>query len=326
MAFDIDGFLDNLDKDKSKSKDKSAQLNRVLMNVKTNQGLLMMLPVMSKSVGNFYKKLPRVYEYYGTTSKLDSGEAWFKVMSLEDYGDIPQSQKDLWAEVRGYLDTLQEKEDGFVDNYGQFRVRNYALFTGIMQSLKDLDGNMQEDYVNCPCLFTYPTNSVIDAFGTAINTKIEAMKGRREWIPFVLNPNNKGWKGLMTIDFRKSAGVGYDTNISFEFNSDMNIVVDPEYELPEDTVKFFDDIMPTFLGWCYDRENKSYFNEEIFKELRDQLKERVGFLKLGASDSKEKTEESYENKNNLNQGSESTESPGAETAETPKPKKVSPFG
>lgn len=323
MAFDIDGFLDNLDKDKSKSKDKSAQLNRVLMNVKTNQGLLMMLPVMSESVGNFYKKLPRVYEYYGTTSKLDSGEAWFKVMQLEDYGEITQEQKDLWAEVRGYLDTLQEKEDGFVDNYGQFRVRNYALFTGIMQSLKDLDGNMQEEYVNCPCLFTYPTNSVIDAFGTAVNTKIDAMKGRRDWIPYVLNPNGKGYKGLMTIDFRKAAGVGYDAAISFEFNSDMNIVVDPEWEIPEETLAYFKDIMPTFLGWCYDRENKSYFNTEIFKELRDQLKERVGFLKLDSGEGK-KEEESYENKNNLNKETESEKSAPAETEE--KPKKVSPFG
>jgi hypothetical protein len=313
MAFDIDGFLDNLDKDKSKSRDKSAQLNRVLMNVKTNQGLLTMLPVMSKSVDNFYKKLPRVYEYYGTTSKLDSGEAWFKILSLEDYGDIPQSQKDLWSEVRGYLDTLQEKEAGFVENYGQFRVRNYALFTGIMMSLKDLDGNMQEEYVNCPCLFTYPTNGVIDAFGTAINTKIDVMKGRRDWIPYVLNPNAKGYKGTMNIDFRKSSGVGYDSTITFEFNSDMNMVVDPDYEVPEEMLKYFDDIMPTFLGWCYDRENKSYFNEEIFKELRDQLKIRVGYLKLG--ESSETAEESYENKNNLNESNDSEA-----------PKKISPFG
>lgn len=321
MAFDIDGFLDNLDKDKSKGKDKSAQLNRVLMNVKTNQGLLTMLPVMSKSSGNFYKKLPRVYEYYGTTSKLDSGEAWFKIMALEDYGDITQEQKDLWAEVRGYLDTLQEKESGFVENYGQFRVRNYALFTGIMSSLKDLDGNMQEEYVNCPCLFTYPTNSVIDAFGTAINTKIDVMKGRREWIPYVLNPNPSGYKGVMTIDFRKSAGVGYDATVSFEFNSEMNTVVDPDYVIPDETIAYFDDVMPTFLGWCYDRENKSYFNEEIFKELRDQLKQRVGFLKLGESSEEKPAEEVYENKNNLN-----SEGPRSGEGEEPKPKKVSPFG
>jgi len=318
MPFDIDGFLDNLDKDKSKSRDKSAQLNRVLMNVKTNQGLLTMLPVMSKSVDNFYKKLPRVYEYYGTTSKLDSGEAWFKVLSLEDYGELTQQQKDLWAEVRGYLDTLQEKEEGFVDNYGQFRVRNYALFTGIMMSLKDLDGNMQEEYVNCPCLFTYPTNGVIDAFGTAINTKIDVMKGRRDWIPYVLNPNAKGYKGTMNIDFRKSSGVGYDVAITFEFNSDMNMVVDPDYEVSEEMLNYFNDVMPTFLGWCYDRENKSCFNEEIFRELRDQLKMRVGFLQFG-DQSGQKEEENYENKNNLNPSE-------SDATVSPAPKKSSPFG
>lgn len=316
-GFDIDGFLSGLDRDRTQSRDKSAQLNRVFMSGPPNQGLLTMLPVMSRTSHNFYRKLPRVYEYYGDTSKLDSGEAWFRILSLEDYGDITESQKALWAEVRGYLDTLQEKEEGFVENYRQFRIRNYSLFTGILKSLKNTEGNYQEDYVDCPCLFAYPTNSVIDAFGTAINNKIDAMKGRREWIPYVLNPNPKGYRGVMQIDFRKKPNgqVGYESTVSFELNAEWNVVIDPEYEIPESTLAYFDDILPAFLGWCYDRENKSYFNEEVFKELRDQLKERVGFLTLGAQEGAE--EEKYENKNNLNSD--------AAPVQEDQPKKVSPF-
>lgn len=316
-AFDIDSFIAGINQDKTQSRDNTKRLNRVLMNTRDTQGTVQFLPILSKQSGNFYLKIPRVYEYYGDTSLIDSGEAWYKVLPLECYPNLTQSQIELYNEVKGYLDKLNDDEEV---SYDEFRIRNYALFNGICSSLKNSEGKEVDKYTNCPCIFVYPSNAVIDALGTAINAKIDVMKGKKDWIPMVLSPSNTGRQGVVMITYlKKPAAVGYDATVNFEFNSPMNMVIDPDYVIPDETMNLFDDVMPTFLGWIYDMANKSYFNEIAFKELRDQLKLRIKDINQGttnavpADDSKV-----YENQNDLSQ-------PATPTAAPTEVKKSTPF-
>lgn len=295
MSFDLDAFIAQINQDKTKSRSNKDQLNRVLMNVRANQGTVTFIPVWSKAVENFYLKVPRVYEFYGDTSLLQNGEAWYRILPLEFYGNLNEKQIELYHEVKGYLDTLNNNEEV---SYDEFRVRNYSLFYGICQSLINTEKAKNEELENCPCLFVYPSNSVIDQLGTAVNNKIDTMKGRREWITSVFNPANTGWKGVLQISFVKSSGVGYDSSVYFEFNSDLNTVVDPDFALDDQTAALFDDVIPTFLGWIYDRNNKSNFNEIAFKELRDQLKLRIKESTEGVKEPADASK-TYENKNDL---------------------------
>lgn len=316
QVFDLDSFIAGVNQDRSQQKNPKDRLNRVLMNTRDNQGTLTMIPVRSKSADNFYLKIPRVYEFYGDTSLLQSGEAWYRILPLDWYPNLTSEQIELYNEVKGYLDTLNDNEEV---SYDEFRVRNYALFFGICDTLKNTEGKKNDKLPGCPCVFVYPSNVVIDQFGTAINNKIEAMKGKKEWIPMVLSPSNTGRQGVMMISFVKSAGVGYDASVSFEFNSAMNIVVDPEMVIEDEVMSKFDDTIPTFLGWIYDNKNKSYFNEVAFKELRDQLKLRIKTMEAGGEQQPADASQTYENKNNLNPEQSKTES------EQPAPVKKTPF-
>lgn len=299
MPFDLDAFIAGINNDKSKSSDAKDRLNKVVMNTRDNQGILTMIPIMSRTTGNFYMKIPRVYEYWGDTSMVGDGEAWYRILPIEMYKDLSAEQMALYTEVKGMLDYLNDNEEV---SYDEFRVRNYVLLYGICQSLKNTEGKLNDKIKDAPCIFTYPSNCVIDALGSAINTKIEAMKGRREWIPAVLNPSGKGYQGVMMVNFVKSTGPGYDCAISFEFNSAMNTVIDEDYEITDKQFEFFDDVLPQFLGWIYDRSHSSYFNEVAFKELRDQLKIRINKMKLkneNGTDQPADTTQNYDNKNNL---------------------------
>lgn len=300
-AFDLDAFIAQVNSDKSKGQSEPKdRLNKLLMNTRDHQGTVSFLPVRSRKTGQFYTKLSRVIEYWGTTSIIDNGEAWYKVLPLEAYGELSQEDLDLYNEVKGYLEQVSSSLD-----YDEYRVRNYVLFNGILMDIhpKNTGAKVNEELKGCPCLFVYPSNGVIDAFGTAINNKIDIMKGNKEWIPAILNPTYKGYQGVMQISFSKSSGVGYDTAVSFEFNSNLNTVVDPDYEIPEEEVQKFDDVLPTFLGWMYDRDNDKYFNTIAFKELRDQLKLYIKELGKTNTDSNQPADSkvTYENKNNLNE-------------------------
>lgn len=295
--FDLDAFIAGINQDKQQPKNSKDRLNKVLMNTRNNQGTLTFIPCYSKSAGNFYMKLPRVYEYYGDTSLLDAGEAWYRILPLEFYGDLTESQKELYHEVKGYLDFLNDSEE--VDR-DEFRVRNYSLFFGICLKLKNTEDKEVEDYKDCPCLFVYPSLNPINQLCDAVNAKIDNMGGNRNWIPRVLSLEPKGRRGVLQVKFTKSAGVGYDGSVLFHMNnSDEGIIaIDPEYEISADTFAKFDDVIPCFLGWNYDSKNSSYFNEVAFKELRDQLKVRVKTMNAEPEDAG-----TVENKNNLNPSS-----------------------
>lgn len=309
--FDLDAFIAQVNNDKSKgSTDPKSRLNKLLMNTRDHQGTVSFLPVRSQKTGQFYTKLSRVIEYWGTTSIIENGEAWYKILPLEAYGELSQDDLDLYNEVKGYLDQVESNLD-----YDEYRVRNYVLFNGILMDIhpKAENAKINKDIIGCPCLFVYPSNGVIDAFGTAINNKIDIMKGNKQWIPTILNPTYKGYQGVMQVSFTKSSGVGYDTAVAFEFNSNFNQIVDPAYEIPEETVKKFDDVLPTFLGWMYDRDNEKYFNTIAFKELRDQLKIYIKELSKTNTDSNQPADagKTYENKNNLNAQTEGAQAAAA---------------
>jgi hypothetical protein len=296
-AFDLDAFIAQVNNDQSKGKgDPHSRLNKLLMNTRDNQGTVSFLPVRTENTGQFYEKLSRVYEYWGTTSLLDNGEAWYKVLPLESYGELSADDLELYNEVKGYLDHVKDLLD-----YDEFRVRNYVIFNGILINLKPKNesAKVNEDLKNCPCIFIYPSNNVIDAFGTAINNKIDAV-GSKDWIPVILNPSSKGYQGMMQISFNKSTGVGYDCAVAFEINSSFNKVVDPGYEIPAEELKLFDNVIPRFLGWMYDDNNKKLFNTLAFRELRDQLKLYIKQLEResnGGGDQPSDASVTYENKN-----------------------------
>lgn len=313
--FDLDAFIAGVNSDRTQTKNPKDKLNRLLMNTKNYQGMVSFLPIMSKGSKNFYLKLPRVYELYLFTSLLTGGEAWFKILPLECYGDLSPEEMSLYNEVKGYLDKLMDEE---IYNYEWVRVRNYVLFNGICLSLKNNEGKSIDEYNDCPCLFTYPSNSVIDAFGTALNAKIDTMKGRKDWIPMILSPNNTGRKGLVQISFNKAAGPGYDSAVQFELNSEFNQVVDPSMVIPDEVISKFDDVIPTFIGWSYDSTNKRYFNVTAFREALAQCKQKYAEAHPElASQAPADQNKTYENKNGeaVNPGTQ--ESTAAAPKKTP---------
>jgi len=308
QEFDLDAFIASVNQDKSQQKsDPHGKLNKLLMNTRDNQGTATIIPIMSRKTGQFYMKISRVYEFFAETSLLDAGEAWHKILPIDCYGELTDRQINLYNEVKGYIDTLDEEGD--VD-YDEFRVRNYVIFHGILDNLvpTNKEAKRNTDILGCPHILVYPSNSVIDAFLVAINNKMDAMKGSKAWIPYVLTPERSGRKGVMQISFNKSTGAGYDSSVSFEFNSELNTVIDPAYEISEDVIAMYDDILPTFLGWMYDRDAKSYFNTRAFEELRDQLKHRVQMLSVDVTETP-KSEANFENKNDLNAPKASNEPP-----------------
>jgi hypothetical protein len=301
-AFDVDAFIAGINSDKQVTRNSKERLNRILMNAKDNQGTLTFIPCFSKEVSNFYLKIPRVYEYYGDSSILNDGEGWYKLLPIDFYGDLSEEQIELYNEIKGYLDWLQDGE--YVD-YNEFRVRNYSLMFGICQKLKNTDDKENDKLVDCPCIFTFPSPDPINQLCDAINTRVDNMGGRKDWVNKVFSLDNKGRRGVVQIKFVKAAGAGYDCSVQFFMNnSDEGIIaIDPEYEISDDTFKYFDTVLPTFIGWLYDRDSNSRFNTVIMKELRDQLKLRVKSLKESeGSGEGTKKEETPENKNNLTQG------------------------
>lgn len=294
-VFDIDSFIAGINQDKVQPKSSKDRLNRVLMNTRDNQGTLTFVPLFSKGAKNFYTKIQRVFEFYGDTSTIENGEGWFRVLPIEFYGDLTQEQLELYSEVKSYLEQINDDE---LLSYDQFRVRNYSLFYGMCLKLKNTEDKENTDIKDCPCLFVYPSPNPISQLCDAINAKVDLLKGSKTWLTRVLSMENTGRKGVVQVKFIKSDGPGYDCTVNFEMNNtDEGIIaIDPDYEISDETMKLFNDVIPSFLGWNYDRDNKQYFNETVFKELRDQLKI---VIKTASAEVSTNTESQPENKNDL---------------------------
>lgn len=321
QEFDLEAFIAGVNSDKTVARDPKEKLNKLTMNSKTNQGMVMFLPVYVQSVKNFYSKFPRVFEYYGETSKIDAGEGWFKVLPVEFYGELSPEDLELYDEVKSLAEYFMDEE---LMEYTELRVRNYAVFYGICMGLKNTEGKVNDKYNECPCIFIYPTNSVIDAFCTSLNDKIDAAKGNKSWIPMVLSPSNTGRQGVVMINCVKSAGPGYDVNVTFELNTSFNQVVDPNYVIEDKILEKFNDPLKNFIGWNYNHDENRYFDPTSFKELRDILRIRYKELtgKPAPGDSgpiPEDAKKVYDNKNNLTPGASAVS-----TSEAPYPTQAAP--
>lgn len=290
-GFDVDSFLEGLEQDKASGRGPSDRVVKILMNTRDNQGTVIFIPFMNKKNNNFYMKVTDVKEWKGHTTKLDSGEAWYKVLPEEYYGDLSQENQDLLAEINGLFESVGDFE---VHDFNTMRHRNYSLMYGVLVSHKGTDNNVIEDNVDRPCMFIFPSISPINAISTAISAKCQALKGNKSWITGVLSPANTGREGVMSITFKKASGPGYEATVGFEFNTQYSILVDPKQVFEEDTTKFFNDPLRDLLGWQGDGES-GYFNVEVMKELRDDLK--LELKRLQSGEEGEKPEQTYENKN-----------------------------
>lgn len=289
-GYDIDSFLENLGRDRTATNGGNGSgLNRYLMNVRDNQGTLIMIPFMNK-FKSFYSKISRVKEWKGATTKLDQGEAWYKILPKSYFPDLTQEESDLYDEVVGYYDTLADSERF---DYDELRFRNYSLLYGIAISLTSTEGKSHDDIENKACLFTYPSAAPIDALSDAITQKVIAMKGKKDWIPLVLGVSAKGRQGALAITFKKGT-IGYDASLAFELNGPLNMVVDPDKDVAtEEQLKLFNDPVMDWLAW--QGGTTRYFNIEVYKELRDSLK--IAVKSLTKTEEPKKDSEPLENKN-----------------------------
>jgi hypothetical protein len=269
--FNFDEFLAGIERDRSHSGDFDATkvLNQVMMSSVSNQGIVTFVPFISKLYNNFYLKVPGVCEFYGETELTSSGEGWFRLLPIDFYGQLTDTELELYNEVKALYNEYAEYDPG----YQAQRIRTYSLFTGVQVShVVDSDKSRHDELNDCACLYIFPSNRVIDAFNTAINSKIDVMKGSKAWIPAVLSPSNTGRRGVIQISFVKSTGAGYDANVAFEFNSELQPVIDPEKVFPDEVVNLFDDVLKVFLGWRYDKTNDKMFNLKYMQEFRDNLR------------------------------------------------------
>lgn len=276
MAFDLDSFIAGINREVESYKDsmggngRGNRLSKIHANRTEYQGTITFLPVYSKGIDNFFLSLSRVYEYFGHTSLLDKvDKAWFKVLPKSLYGKLTPEQSKLYDLTAGLCEELRKSKKL---SFKEFRTRNYSLFPCICQSIKSAStGKLVEDFNDRPSLIIYPSFGPIEAMSTAMNNKIDALKGNRDWVVGIFSPTGTGYQGVMQMSFTKSSGPGYVCSASFEMNTTLSPVVDPAMELDADTKALFDDILASFLGWGYDSENGSYFNEQYFRELKDQL-------------------------------------------------------
>jgi hypothetical protein len=284
--FNVDSFLIGLEEDKITKRDQSNRLTKILMNTKDNQGTVIIIPFMNKKTNNFYLKLSNVKEWNGHTTKLNVGSAWYKILPDEYYVNLSPENQSLLAEINGLFNSINE----LTDDYNIIRIRNYSLIYGVMYSHTNAEGKIFTDNVDKPCLFIFPSHSLINAIHIAVGAKCQAFGGK-SWITKIFNPNNTGRTGVISITFVKPDSPGYNSTVAFEVNSEFKEFVNPTRIFDEE-IKFFDDPIRDFLGW-QGADEGDYFNVEIMKELRADLKLELNRLEL-ESKSKEQT---YENKN-----------------------------
>lgn len=271
--FDLDAFMADLENDSQKPRSAEDRLNRVLMNIRDNQGTLEMLPFLSKKIGNIYTKIEKVREFKGYTSVIDKEDpVWYKILPLSSYGKLTSEQLELYSEVSGLYDALFETEELERD---EIRLRNYSMFFGVALKLTNTDGNEVEDFLGVPALFLYPSLNVVDALNSAIASKKKALGDKiKPFLQDIITPTLSGRKGIIQIDYKR-ANIGYDAKVSLERNTEFRTFIDPDKKFTPEFASQFDDPIAGFLGWMYDRENKSYFHETAFRELKKNLEIRL---------------------------------------------------
>jgi hypothetical protein len=290
MEFNVDDFLASIEKMKTPPREgfSGPRLNKILMHTKDNQGTVLIAPIFSKKIKNFFITISGVKEWHGSTTKLQGGIAWYKILPIEYYGELTTDEIELYDEVVGLWTELLNSGRF---KYDKIRTRNYTLMTGFVKSHVDSSGKKIVEHENIPTLLIFPSLSPIDAMSAAISQKTTAQKGSKEWIPFIITPKLEGREGVIMLSFVKGP-TSYQSTMGFEFNSKLNTVIEPDWSLSDDVLQLFDDPIKDFLGW--QGGDDRYFNGEIFKELRDDM--RITLKKLDSPTS-EVPDIKLENKN-----------------------------
>jgi hypothetical protein len=291
-VFNVESFLKGLDEDAVPNRGLEGGINKILMNTKDNQGTIEIIPFLNKKTNNFYLILSDVKEWNGHTTKLKFDSVWYKVLPDEYYENLSPENQTMLTEINGLFESIKGYDE--VD-FNTLRVRNYTLIYGVLRSHINIDDKKITDNVDKPCLFIFPSFSPVNAIKIAISAQCQVL-GSKNWITGILNPENTGRKGVMTITFKKTSTPGYATTVGFNFNNkDLgSSLVDPTRVFDDNITKHFDDPIKDLLGWQSDGEG-GYFNVDVMRELRDDLK--LELKRLGSDSEPIKPEQVYENKN-----------------------------
>jgi hypothetical protein len=298
MSDFIDDFLNNLDEDKSKGNEGfNDRIQKLYFSYEGNHGIMIFAPFVDKATQRIYISLPKVKEYKATCSKFKNGdeESWIKILPKSAYGELTADQSALYEEASSLWDQVNDEIGDNEGSFSQIREKTYSLMQGIVISQRDLNKSTVDDYVNKAALLIFPGKSAINALAAAVESKVASV-GNKSWISAVFSPNAEGRKGAVVISFNKnlSTGVGYQSTVQFEMNSEWSKVVDSDkFEAAE--VAKFGNMVTTFLGWQAG-DNDHAFDSKVFEELIAALK-----LKLKGIDNPTPapSQEAPENKNGV---------------------------
>lgn len=284
MEFDLDKFMDDLNKDGQKTgRSAEDRLNKVLMNTRDNQGTVMFIPFVSKTVGNIYVKLQGVKEFKTYTTIIDREDPiWYKVLPKEFYGTLTPQQEELYDQVCGMWEDLADSDDM---DYTEIRNRNYSLFFGVATEAKSIDDDEIKGFpLNVPALFIYPSTNVIEKLNEAIASKKSTLKNNvGKFLSKIITPAHKNRQGVLQVTYKK-ADIGYDASVNLEVNTEYAQVTDPSKEYDDQFCSHFDDPISAFIGFMYDNENETRFNETAFRELAQAMELRLKELSSKDSD------------------------------------------
>lgn len=282
MSF-VDDFLAGLEADKPAERT-SNSINKVRMEVLSNQGTIIFAPFSFKSSKKFYELVPKVKEVRVKSHLYKDGaeEVWCRILPKEMYGELTPEQSKLYDEVNALYEALYDK----TDDYYIIRVRSYSIFQGIVLNHINTENKQVDSSIGKACLISFPSREPINALITATNAKINECGGSSDWIPLLFTDNLKGREGVMNISFKKNpTKAGYNSSVAFGFNASFNKLITDETLHEEETVKLVEDGLYSFLAW-QSGEN-SRFNEALFNDLKTEITALIRRIDTQASEAKQ---------------------------------------
>jgi hypothetical protein len=228
----------------------------------------MFLMFPDEKTGQFYTKIPKVREIKLWSNQFEQ-DTWHRILPKEFYGTLSPEDEKLYEEVVSYYDQMMDYE---IYDFNTQRIRTYVLIYGhILKHMNSQSGLEVKDSAGTDALLIYPSNSVIDEIGTAMNQKIMSTGGNKEWIPAILSKSTDEREAAICITFSGGQG-GYKASVSFEFSSAFSKVVSSE-ELAKlkDAPAKFKDIISDFLSWENPADHKSYFDPQLFNYMKVEM-------------------------------------------------------
>lgn len=262
----IDALLNQLEEDKTEQRDFDGVI-KLQMGYSDNFGMVMMAPFQGDIDGNksFYTLISRVKEYKCPISLINKGESpvWVRILPKNFYGQLTPEQSELYDKVVNLYDQVNEKHTES-DSWKVIRARDYTLIYGVLLKHINNEGKEISDNVKKGVLFIYPSKAPVNELGLAIKNKTNALSGNKSWVSNVFDVRGDLREGALIINFMRPETGAYQAQVSFEFNSSFNKIVEKEY--PESVTKHFKDPVKDFLGWESAKSGEK-FNSDLFREL-----------------------------------------------------------